>query len=42
MYDGLIFGNDADTVEEYGFDGFLPRPERERKVAERTIIRVED
>ena len=29
----VIFGDDSDSSEEYGFDGILPAPERKRKIA---------
>src|SRR4051812_12001705 len=37
----FIFRDDVDAVEEHCLDHFLPRPQREREVGERTKIRVE-
>src|SRR5262249_36940208 len=40
--DALIFGEDIHAVEEDGLDRVLPSPQRQRKIAERAIIRVQD
>src|SRR3546814_9977326 len=37
----IIFGNDVDAFEKRGLDRGLPRPQAERIIAERGIVRVD-
>ena len=38
----LVFRDDVHAVEEHRLDGVLPRPQRQRIVAERPVIGIED
>ena len=38
----IVFGYDADAVEEHSLDSFLPRPEGKWKITQRTIVGIQD
>ena len=38
----LVFGDDVHPLEEDRLDGVLPRPQRQRIVAERPVVGIED
>ena len=37
----VVFGDDVDAIEKGRLDRFLPAPERQRVIAERTVVRVQ-
>ena len=38
----VVLGDDVDPIEEHGLDRILPTPDRQRIIAERTVVRVQD
>ena len=38
----IVVRDDIDPVQEHGLHRFLPRPQRQRKIAERTEVRIQD
>src|SRR5205814_8871020 len=38
----IVFSNDVHPLEEHRLDGILPGPQRQRVIAERTEIRIEN
>jgi len=42
VHGAVVIGDDVHPLEKHGLDGVLPRPQRQRVIAQRTKIRVED
>src|ERR1700692_2488870 len=42
VHHALILGQDVHALEEHRLDRVLPGPQRQRKITQRTVIRVED